>query len=146
MASLGTSLRACYVLVCCIMLFGCVSTSLEDAAPQRLTTENLPTAIDQPSGNSAAQDFVDNTDPQSSKVDIPARYDEQGFPTFAETPRGEVDQLSSAEKIAIETRMTELLLSRAKDGNVRAGFEAKLRRLRNLAKTHEQNADAIISQ
>lgn len=158
LTSLNFGQKVFLTLVCCALLQGCVSTSLEDASPRRIATSNLPTALDKqretPLADAATQDALANTDSaepsvsqrQTLNTDVPAKYDEQGYPTFAETPQGEVDQLSSAEKIAIETKMTELLLSRANDENVRANFEAKLRRLRNLAKTHEQNADVIISQ
>lgn len=153
LVSLNIGLRAFLVFVCFTLLQGCVSSSLEDAAPQRVTTNNLPTSL-KPVADAPIQNEIDDTQSQASDIsqaqtlsaDFPEKYDRQGFPTFAETPRGEVDQLSSQEKIAIETKMTELLLSRSNDENVRAGFEAKLRRLRELAKTHEQNADAIISQ
>lgn len=146
--------RAFLALGCCILLQACVSSSLEDAAPRSLTANNLPTTLDKSIGDTTARGVIADTVPQTSRAlqtqtlnaDIPAKYDKQGFPTFAETPQGEVSQLSEPEKIAIETKMTELLLSHASDENVRAGFEAKLKRLRELAKTHEQNADAIISQ
>lgn len=154
LSNLNVILRAFLVVVCCNLLQGCVSTSLDDAAPKSITASNLPTTLDQQVGDAVARDIAGNTEPRSSDIlqtqtlgaETSAKYDKQGFPTFAETPRGEVDQLSSPEKIAIETKMTELLLSRSDDENVRAGFEAKLRRLRVLAETHEQNADVIISQ
>lgn len=154
LSSLNIILRAFLVVVCCSLLQACVSSSLDDAAPKRIMASNLPTALDQPLVDAAAPDVAGNIEPRTSDIlqtqtlsaETSVKYDKQGFPTFAETPRGEVDQLSTPEKIAIETKMTELLLSRSNDENVRAGFEAKLRRLRVLAETHEQNADVIISQ
>lgn len=143
--SLNIGASICLALVSLALLQGCVSSSLEDAAPQRATTSNLPSTL-KPLGGAPTQNVIDNTQSQALSTDVPVKYDKQGFPTFAETPRGEVEQLSPQEKIAIETKVTELLLSRSNDENVRAGFEAKLKRLRELAKTHEQNADAIISQ
>lgn len=150
LASLNIGSRFFLTLGCCVLLQGCVSSSLEDAAPPRVSASSLPIMLD----DATTQNVVGDAEPRASNslqkqtfgAQTPAKYDKQGFPTFAETPRGEVDQLSTPEKIAIETKMTELLLNRASDENVRASFEAKLKRLRELAKTHEQNADVIISQ
>lgn len=140
------SLNIFLALICAVLLQGCISTSLEDTAPQGATTNSSPTELDRSLPDSVTSDVSTVPQTQQLNAQTSTKYDEQGFPTFAETPRGEVDQLSSPEKIAIETKLTELLLRRESNENVRAGFEAKLRRLRKLAKTHEQNADAIISE
>ncbi|MEW7006833.1 hypothetical protein [Lentilitoribacter sp. EG35] len=155
MASLKIGLKTAFALFSCALLQACVSTSLEDAAPRRDAEKNSPTVLENTSNNDVAVHKVDDPlesqasgtlQTQTLATETFPKYDKQGYPTFAETPKGEVDQLSSPEKNAIETKMTELLLRRSTNENVRANFEAKLRYLRKLAKTHEQNADTIISQ
>lgn len=156
-------IRSFITLVIAFALAGCVSTSLEDAAPTEPTslTVNQPA---QPAGaeiETANQQNVANT-AQSSVADtqvndttatvaadsnvVPPKPSNEEFPTFAEDRRGETNQMTPEQKAAIEAQMTELLLERETDPRIRARYLARLRYLRNLAKTHASETSAKIAQ
>lgn len=58
------------------------------------------------------------------------------YPGFGEQPTAANSQMSEAERIAAETEMTELLKARASSPDARAQYEARLRQLRALARSH----------
>ncbi|MBO6918622.1 MAG: hypothetical protein JJ858_09350 [Rhizobiaceae bacterium] len=156
-------IRNFITLVIAFALFGCVSTSLEDAAPTEPTSltvnqqvQSLDDGVVVPSQQSninAAQ--ISTTDAQSSNVAqspvsdgnlIPPKPSGEEFPTFAEDRRGEINQMTPEEKAAIEAQMTELLIQRETDPRIKARYQARLRYLRNLAKSHASDTSAKIAQ
>ncbi|MDP2119665.1 MAG: hypothetical protein Q8K28_07175 [Hoeflea sp.] len=58
------------------------------------------------------------------------------YPTFGRMPQAANSQLTTAEKVAAEAEMTELLRARATTPGARAQYEARLKELRALAANH----------
>lgn len=159
-------------LISIFALQGCVSTSLEDAAPTSLA-DNVPLdsptdlqSQEEPAANIAAlepvevvgevssvgtavePDVVTQPEPEkvtsNARVELPPPPEGEVFPTFATTPQAATSQLSDEEKVAIEERMTELLLQQSKDPNKIAQYKKRLAYLRKLAATHAQKTEAEI--
>lgn len=155
-------IRSFITVVIAFALAGCVSTSLEDAAP----TEPTSLTVVQPAPAIDTQIETTNTQTVSNSVQSPAptaqtsdtsvttvdgnavpqKPSDEEFPTFAQDRRGETNQMTPEQKAAIEAQMTELLLERETDPRIRARYLARLRFLRNLAKTHAAETTAKISQ
>lgn len=144
------------LLVLSLPISACVSTSLEDAAPTSLSIAS-PTNLQEPDTNAlsaeniAATSAAQTPDASSNStssvanteqaVVIPDAPTDETFPSFAQTPRGAVGQLTKQEEIAIEERMTQLLLARSKDPKKIANYKARLAYLRKLAATHAKNTE-----
>jgi hypothetical protein len=155
-------IRSFITLVIAFALAGCVSTSLEDAAPTEPTSltvvqpapavnTQIETTSTQTVSNSVQSPApaAQTSDTSVTVVDssaVPQKPSDEEFPTFAQDRRGETNQMTPEEKAAIETQMTELLLERETDPRIRARYLARLRYLRNLAKTHAADTTAKISQ
>lgn len=155
-------IRSFITLVIAFALAGCVSTSLEDAAP----TEPTSLTVVQPAQPAGAEIETTNTQTVSNSVQspvpaaqtsdtsvnvvdsnaVPPKPSNEEFPTFAQDRRGETNQMTPEQKAAIEAQMTELLLERETDPRIRARYLARLRYLRNLAKTHASETSAKIAQ
>ncbi|MEP2979251.1 MAG: hypothetical protein ABJO86_07190 [Lentilitoribacter sp.] len=161
-------IRFFVTVVMAFALTGCVSTSLEDAAPTAASSQptNL-TAIPQDTSepdplveNSAPQNVAnsnvstsvngqnsDNSQPTTTENNsLPAKPLNEEFPTFAQERRGETNQMTPEQKAAIEAQMTELLIQREKDPRIKARYQARLTYLRRLAKTHASETSAKIAQ
>lgn len=160
--------RIFVTVVIAFTLTGCVSTSLEDAAPTVVPNQptNL-TAIPQETpvsetvvSNSTPQDVASSNassnvntqssnisqDPSAQSTTLPAKPLNEAFPTFAQDRRGETNQMTPEQKAAIEAQMTELLIQREKDPRIKARYQARLAYLRRLAKTHASETSAKIAQ
>ncbi len=149
-------LRTFITLVIAFALAGCVSTSLEDAAPteptelgvnqQSQSVDAVSADPNQQSVASSSQTVNSVQTPTTDDNGVPIKPSDEVFPTFAEDRRGEINQMTPEEKAAIETQMTELLLQRETDPRIRARYQARLQYLRNLAKTHVSDTSAKIAQ
>lgn len=164
-------IRYFVIVVIAFALTSCVSTSLEDAAPT--AQSNKPTSlavVDQEitspdaravkEANANQQSVANSTDSSVSDVQanrvigsstvenniIPSKPAGEQFPTFAEERRGETNQMTPEQKAAIEAQMTELLIQRETDPRIKARYQARLRSLRQLAKTHVSDTSAKIEQ
>ncbi len=151
-------------LLAAIVLAGCQTASLEDAAPT-VVPASEPLVIGQETdadaaavASSADQDSVTRRNPGIASI-IPieqtapvenkefvitgARRTGQ-FPTFGRVPTAANTQLSEAERIAAEAEMTELLRARASTPDARAQYDARLRQLRALADSHARDTQSKI--
>lgn len=161
-------IRFFVTVVMAFVLSGCVSTSLEDAAPTaapnqptNLTAIAQETPVSEPivsnvtpqdvaSSNVSTSGNVQNSSSsQAAPTDntaLPAKPLNEEFPTFAQDRRGETNQMTPEQKAAIEAQMTELLIQREKDPRIKARYQARLAYLRRLAKTHASETSAKITQ
>lgn len=62
------------------------------------------------------------------------------FPTFGIEPQAANSQLTAAERLAAEAEMAELLRARAATPSEKQLYEDRLKRLRELARTHAEDA------
>ena len=161
-------IRLFVTVVMVFALTGCVSTSLEDAAPsaapnqptnltaipqetpvpepvvvynapQNVVSSHVSTGGSSQSSNTSQRAATDNSA-------LPAKPLNEEFPTFAQDRRGETNQMTPEQKAAIEAQMTELLIQREKDPRIKARYQARLAYLRRLAKTHASETSAKIAQ
>lgn len=153
-------------IVIILSLQACVSTSLEDTAPTAWNDPSAPTPLNattpsvlpetQTSPQSLDSDIssINNSGDaateivEAKKVEtvLPPRRTDEEFPTFAKDPSGANSQLTDVEKAAIEARMTKLLLLRENDPSIKAKYEARLKYLRQISKSHAADAEADIQQ
>ncbi len=126
----------CAVLV---LVAGCVSASLEDAAPKPDTRP--PVSETKTSADSGAQDA--NTARDNSFVAEGARRNDD-YPTFAQTPIGATDQLSDSAKQAILDEMASIRAAHQSAGNQAAAYSTRYNNLQELAKTHGVDTQAEI--
>ncbi len=116
------------------VLSTCVSASLEDAAPV------LPPEQDQ----AVAGDESVKAGSDAETRDM--RFVEEGalrnseFPTFANTPVGATEQLSAADKAQIEAEMEAIRRAYGSGGLSEAAYNARMRELERLARTHASEA------
>jgi hypothetical protein len=156
-----------------LLLSGCQTASLEDAAPQT-AHQTAPLAEPAPAETGEAaqianesgaetpaqtgQPTTDRSNPGIASI-VPieqaAPVENQEFvvtgarrtgryPSFGEQPTAANSQMSEAERITAEAEMTELLKARASSPNARAQYEARLRQLRALAQSHAREAQEKI--
>lgn len=118
-------------LVAALGLSACVSASLEDAAPTQPAEQDQSTSSDGPDSNGTAAETVRDT-----------RFVEEGamrnraFPTFANTPVGATEQLSAADKLQIESEMSAIRAAYGSGGLSEASYNARMKELKDLARTH----------
>lgn len=154
-----------------LVLSGCQTASLEDAAPSAaasaatpavdtgdVDTGDAPDTASEPGAVPSAQTTVTRSNPGIASI-IPleqtAPVENREFvatgarrtgryPSFGEQPTAANSQMSEAERIAAEAEMTELLKARASSPDARAQYDARLRQLRALAKSHAREAQEKI--
>lgn len=130
------------VTMCCaalLLLAGCVSASLEDAAPKPEAPSAVPKT--KPVAGSGAQEATTAGD-NSFVADGARRNDD--FPTFAQTPVGATDQLSDSAKQAILDEMASIRAAHQSSGNQAAAYSTRYNNLQELAKTHGVETQAEI--
>jgi hypothetical protein len=153
-----------------LLLSGCQTASLEDAAPQTVPeatplAEQAPVetgeaaeAVNQPGADGPPEATVIRSNPGFTSIvpiekTVPVEQKEfvtggarrtGRYPSFGEQPKAATAQMSEAERIAAEAEMTELLKARASSPGARAQYEARLRELRALAKSHARETQEII--
>ncbi|WP_299863078.1 hypothetical protein [uncultured Hoeflea sp.] len=146
-------------LVCvALIVAGCQTASLEDAAPKTVpvagpetvsadsegTQQAAPTVTQRPNPGFMSVIPLESRPQVEDKEFVTTGTSRSGaFPTF-ETPRAANAQMTDAERIAAEAEMTELLQSRATTPNARAQYEARLKELRALADNHARETQAQI--
>ncbi|MEX3009182.1 hypothetical protein [Hoeflea sp. TYP-13] len=137
---IGFGVTAAGLLAVLAILTGCVSASLEDAAPTATsqpepastgtTPENTGTTVAGADGAPEDKEVRDN-----SFVETGARRNDS-FPTFAISPRGATEQLSEEEKQALLNEMRVLRAAQQRGGNSSAGYSARYNELKEIARTH----------
>lgn len=115
-------------------------------APLPATTAQQPTANNTVPTATSSQSASSNNAVAVDSNAIPPKPTGEQFPSFAEEKRGETNQMTPEEKAAIEAQMTELLIQRETDPRIKARYQARLRYLRQLAKTHASDTSAKIAQ
>ena len=117
-----------------------IKTPVPTTSTQQTTANNaVSTAASRQSAGSNNSVAIDSNA-------IPPKPTGEQFPSFAEEKRGETNQMTPEEKAAIEAQMTELLIQRETDPRIKARYQARLRYLRQLAKTHASDTSAKIAQ
>jgi len=106
-----------------VALSGCMSASLEDAAP---TTAQNP----QP--------------PRDTSFVAEGALRNDTYPTFAGTPVGATDQLSAAETEQLEAEMEEIRDAYGAGALSAADYQARLRDLQAIARSHADEAKKAI--
>ncbi|MDA4848749.1 hypothetical protein [Hoeflea poritis] len=123
-----------------VILAGCVSANLEDAAPPSAFTpdntdplaetgDNSKQAGEEATINQAEQPVRDN-----SFVTEGALRNE-AFPTFAVMPKGATEQLSEEDKSAIRAEMESIKAARGR-GGASTAYNARYNELKKIAETH----------
>ncbi len=88
---------------------------------------------------------LEQAEPVDSKEFVTSGARRTGrYPSFGEQPTAATAQMSEAERIAAEAEMTELLKDRASSPDARAQYEARLRQLRALARSHARETQEKI--
>ena len=133
-----------------MLLTGCVSASLEDAAPKPPENPDLTAPANDASATDAlqtgsAQQAADAASGNNSSA-TDTQFVDQGalrnrnFPTFANTPVGATEQMSANEKLLIEAEMSAIRDAYGSGGLSEAAYNARLRELKALARTHGDDA------
>ncbi|SOE08365.1 hypothetical protein SAMN05877838_0079 [Hoeflea halophila] len=153
--------RPIYVVLYCLLLAGCQTASLEDAAPKTVAAAGAGDTAGQPVADTSAavsgDDIepgkqsrtiarnpgfvsvvpIERTAPAQNKAFVDSGASRTGeFPTFGQQPKAANSQFSEQDKLEAEAEMTELLRNRASTPDARAQYEARLRELRALAARH----------
>jgi len=151
--------RPAFVVLVTLLVSGCQTASLEDAAPKSvavavpdstaasatLTQAPLPAAeapaatptVIRRNPGFTSPIPIEKTAPVENKEFVAVGASRTGqYPKIGQQPRAANAQLSDAEKRAAEAEMAELLRSRASTPDARAQYEARLRQLRALAASH----------
>lgn len=122
-------------LLAAISLSACVSASLEDAAPTQPPDQEQAAPVDGPGTADAGPDEARDT-----------QFVEQGalrnreFPTFANTPVGATEQLSPEDKRRIENEMASIRAAYGSGALSEAAYNARVKELSTLARTHGSDA------
>lgn len=120
-------------------LSGCVSASLEDAAPTQ------PAELGGPTSNGGSETTGAEVDPERD-----TRFVEEGalrnksFPTFANTPVVATEQLSAEDKLQLEAEMSAIRAAYGSGGLSEAAYVARMKELNDLARTHGSDAQGQI--
>lgn len=141
-------LTAAAALAAVLAIAGCQTASLEDAAPTSATAApaskplisvediTVPSPVPLPRGEAPL--------PPQQQFVTDGIADTGSFPAVG-TPRQTANsQLSAAEQAAITAEMERLKASQPAGGASQAEYEARLKRLRELAGTHAADAEREI--
>lgn len=110
------------------ILAGCVSASLEDAAP----TEGQSTGT---AGQAGETSDSDNSFVQEGAIR------NETFPTFEQAPVAATEQLSSADKSRLEAEMDAARTAYGAGALSEAAYRARIQELQTLAKTHARDVE-----
>tara|TARA_R110000850_G_scaffold2897_3_gene13397 strand:+ start:602 stop:1270 length:669 start_codon:yes stop_codon:yes gene_type:complete len=150
--------RPMFAVLICLVVAGCQSASLQDAAPTAVPVarpdNGVPeTAVLESDAVSVKADGssqvlrrnpgvpsvvpLEQTAPVKNKEFVASGASRTGeFPTFGKQPKAANAQFSNEDKLAAEAEMAELLRSRALTPDARARYEARLKLLRAIAANH----------
>jgi len=158
-----SNIRPAVVTFAMLVMAGCQTASLEDAAPKAATANTLQVGAAAPAGSEVVVATgaaptpiapsaptvirrnpgftsvvpIEKTAPVENKEFVAQGANRTGqYPTFGRIPSTANAQLSSAEKSAAEAEIAELLRSRAATPDARAQYELRLLQLRALAASH----------
>ena len=146
-ASTGLSLSAL------VLLAGCVSASLEDAAPKQVPTPESPrrTSDDAatnavPGGNRIQQAATprDASSARDNSFVNQGALNNDAFPTFAQTPRAATVQLSDEDKKAMLDEMRAIRAANQATGNRAVAASRRSGSLDDVARTHATETKAEI--
>ena len=133
---LGGRVAGATMIVSLALLAGCVSASLEDAAP----TQAPPANATSPAGGAEQQPVRDNSFVEEGAL----RND--AFPTFEKTPQAATAQLTDEEKQALLNEMSALKAAQRSGGASSAAYAARYRELQNIANSHGIDTKKQIEQ
>ena len=160
-------IRPVFVALAALLVTGCQTASLEDAAPKQPTVSALDAGVGVPDSERASVPIaeassadpvstrrnpgfvslipIEKTEPVENKAFVATGASRTGqYPKFGQQPRAANAQFTDADKLAAEAEMTELLRNRASTPDARAQYEARLRQLRALAASHASDTQQEI--
>ncbi len=132
--------------VCLFMVTGCVSASLEDAAPTSASSADTPdnqTITGNTPASDTAPEEIEVRD--NSFVEEGAILDDT-FPTFEQTPKAANEQISDEEKKRLLAEMEALKASMKRRGGTSGDSDARYRELQDLARKHADDTKKQIEQ
>ncbi|MEO4040427.1 hypothetical protein AAFN47_02330 [Hoeflea sp. CAU 1731] len=140
------------LLILPILAGGCVSASLEDAAP-RTTGDAAGPAAGQPAPSAETAKGPEGrarperkTPPRDTSFVQEGAAQDDTFPTFGPTPTGAMEQLSEAEKKQIQNEM-ESILKQRKPPSASAtsdAYKKQSEEFEAIARSHGDEAKAEI--
>lgn len=107
-------------LALCIILSGCVSASLEDAAPTQTPQEAETTPAEERDNSFVQEGALRN----------------EAYPTFEKTPVAATSQLSQSDKLRLEAEMDSVRAAYGAGSISEAQYRQRMRELEQLARTH----------
>ena len=116
-------------LVLTAVLTGCVSASLEDAAPTQPLQQAPTEATEEKRDNSFVQDGARRSG---------------SYPTFERTPIAATDQLSETDQQRLESEMESVRAAYGAGAISEARYRERMRELERLARTHGADAQREI--
>lgn len=146
-ASRGLSLSAL------VLLAGCVSASLEDAAPKQVPTPESPRRTGDDAASNAASEgnqIQQAASPRDAGAARDNSFVSQGalnndvFPTFAQTPRAATVQLSDEDKKAMLEEMRAIRAANQATGKRAVAASRRSGSLDDVARTHATETKAEI--
>ncbi len=120
----GRSVPMCLALA--VFLTGCVSASLEDAAP------------------SQPQQAAETEEPRDNSFVQEGALRNEAYPTFERTPVAATEQLSQNDKQRLEAEMDAVRAAYGAGAISEARYRARMRELERLARTHGADAQKEI--
>ncbi|MEM9106080.1 MAG: hypothetical protein AAGC96_10530 [Pseudomonadota bacterium] len=136
-------------LLCLLVMSGCVSASLEDAAP----TSDTTTGAIESQATDATQTEAAVTDAAETSAEIRDNsFVEEGairddtFPTFERSPTAANEQISDEEKEKLLAEMEALKASMKRRGAGAGNSDARYQELQNLAREHADETKQQIEQ
>ena len=130
------------VSVCLAVVSGCVSASLEDAAPTSATASDTA---------DAEQTVVTGSTPEEAEIRDNSFVEEGAirddtFPTFETPPTAANEQISDEEKKKMLAEMEALKASMKRRGVGSGDSDARYRELQDLARQHADDTKKQIEQ
>lgn len=133
--SLEWTVRRLPVLLAAMSLSACMSASLEDAAPTQPTDQGQVASND---GSGTAD--AESDEPRDTQFVEQGALRNRDFPTFANTPVAATEQLSPEDKRRIENEMASIRAAYGSGALSEAAYNARVRELNALARTHGSDA------
>lgn len=142
-------------LLCLFAVTGCVSASLEDAAPTSETTvettDGQTTGADASTATAPQQTIVTGATPEETEVRDNSFVNEGAtlddtFPTFETPPTAANKQISDEEKEKMLAEMEALKASMKRRGASSSSNDARYRELQDLARQHVDDTKKQIEQ
>ncbi|WP_136657193.1 hypothetical protein [Nitratireductor sp. XY-223] len=123
------------------ILAGCVSANLEEAAPpSAFIPDNTDPLAETGDNSKQADGSVSGPEGQRTVRDnsfvSEGALRNEAFPTFAVMPRGATEQLSEADKRAIQAEMEAIKAARGRGGDASTAYNARYNELKKIAESH----------